>query len=46
MPLPEMMKALVWEAPHVMALREKPVPQPQADEALVKVTYVGICGSS
>jgi 2-desacetyl-2-hydroxyethyl bacteriochlorophyllide A dehydrogenase len=45
MPLPEMMKALVWEAPHVMALRETQVPQPQADEALVKVTYVGICGS-
>ncbi len=39
------MKALVWEAPRVMALREQPIPQPQADEALVRVAYAGICGS-
>lgn len=39
------MQALVWEAPRVMALREKEIPQPQAEEVLVKVAFVGICGS-
>ena len=39
------MQALIWEAPRVMALREKEIPQPQAEEVLVKVAFVGICGS-
>lgn len=39
------MKALVWEAPRVMALRDVPIPEPQTDEVLVKVAYAGICGS-
>ena len=39
------MKALVWEAPRVMALREQPLPQAGADEVLVRVAYAGICGS-
>jgi len=39
------MKALVWEAPRVMAIRERPLPHLSADEVLVKVAYVGICGS-
>lgn len=39
------MKALVWEAPRVMALREKDVPAPAPGEVLIKVAYAGICGS-
>jgi threonine dehydrogenase-like Zn-dependent dehydrogenase len=40
-----MMKALVWEAPRAMAMREQARPEPGAGEVLVKVTYAGICGS-
>ena len=39
------MKALVWEAPRAMAMREQARPEPGAGEVLVKVTYAGICGS-
>ena len=39
------MKALVWEAPRVMMVREKEMPAIGAGEALVKVAYAGICGS-
>ncbi len=39
------MKALIWEAAREMHLREKEGPQARADEILVKVDYVGICGS-
>ena len=39
------MKALVWEAPKKMVLREQADLTPQADEVLVKVAYAGICGS-
>lgn len=39
------MKALVWEAPKKMVMREEKQPTPQADEVLVKVAYAGICGS-
>jgi 2-desacetyl-2-hydroxyethyl bacteriochlorophyllide A dehydrogenase len=39
------MQALVWEAPRVMNMREQPIPQPKPDEAVIRVTYVGICGS-
>jgi threonine dehydrogenase-like Zn-dependent dehydrogenase len=45
MTLPQSMNALVWEAPRVMALREKEAPQPLPEEVVVKVAYVGICGS-
>jgi len=38
-------KALVWEAPKVMAMREQPAPAPQADDVLIKVSFAGICGS-
>lgn len=39
------MKALVWEAPRVMAIREKEIPEIAADEVLIAVAYAGICGS-
>jgi threonine dehydrogenase-like Zn-dependent dehydrogenase len=38
-------KTLVWTAPRVMALDERPVPDPGPDEVLIRVTYAGICGS-
>lgn len=39
------MKALVWEAPKKMVMRNQEQLSPQADEVLVKVAYAGICGS-
>lgn len=39
------MRALVWEAPRTMALREQEPPTPAPDEALIRVSYAGICGS-
>ena len=39
------MQSLVWEAPRVMAMREQAQPAVQPGEVLVKVAYVGICGS-
>ncbi len=39
------MRALVYEAPHTMPIRDVPVPTPQPDEVLIKVAYSGICGS-
>ena len=43
--IPDLMPSLVWEAPRVMTLHHVPVPMPRADEALIKIAYVGICGS-
>src|ERR1700694_4457689 len=40
-----MMKALVWEAPRKMVMREQARPEPGVGEVLVHVTYAGICGS-
>ena len=39
------MKALIWEAARTMSMREEKQPEAPADEILVKVDYVGICGS-
>lgn len=39
------MKALVWEAPRVMAMREQEMPILAADEVMIQVAYAGICGS-
>jgi 2-desacetyl-2-hydroxyethyl bacteriochlorophyllide A dehydrogenase len=39
------MKALVYEGPYQMAVRDVPVPGIQPDEALIRVAYSGICGS-
>jgi 2-desacetyl-2-hydroxyethyl bacteriochlorophyllide A dehydrogenase len=39
------MKALVYEGPRQLNIREIPDPVPQTDEVLIKVAYSGICGS-
>lgn len=39
------MRALVWEAPRTLNLREQNRPDLQPGEVLVKVAYGGICGS-
>jgi threonine dehydrogenase-like Zn-dependent dehydrogenase len=39
------MKALVYENPYQMQMRDVPVPTPQPDEVLIRVAYSGICGS-
>jgi threonine dehydrogenase-like Zn-dependent dehydrogenase len=39
------MKALVWEAPRMLAMRDQPTPEIAAGEVLVRVAYAGICGS-
>lgn len=39
------MKAMLWEAPRVMAMRELAPPEPAPGEALIEVAYAGICGS-
>ncbi len=39
------MKALVWEAPRKMRIREQEVPKPGPGETLIQVDYAGICGS-
>jgi L-iditol 2-dehydrogenase len=39
------MKALVYTGPEALAYRDVPDPVPGADEALVRVDAVGICGS-
>ncbi len=39
------MDALVWLGPRQMVLRPEPIPEPAADEVLIQVQAVGICGS-
>ncbi|MFC5402764.1 galactitol-1-phosphate 5-dehydrogenase [Cohnella soli] len=39
------MKALVYEGPRDMKMREAEVPAPEVGEVLIKVAYSGICGS-
>jgi threonine dehydrogenase-like Zn-dependent dehydrogenase len=39
------MKALVYEGPRQLNIREMPEPEPGLDEVLIKVAYSGICGS-
>lgn len=43
--MPDLMQALVYEAPHKMNVREIAPPEIQPDEVLVQVAYSGICGS-
>ena len=39
------MKTAVMTGIGKMAFEERPIPQPKDDEALVKIEYVGVCGS-
>ncbi len=39
------MKTAVMTGIGQMAFEERPIPQPKDDEALVKIEYVGVCGS-
>jgi len=39
------MKALVYEGPKMMNMREVPIPEPGERDVLIKVERVGICGS-
>ena len=39
------MKALIYTAPATLEYREEPDPTPSADEVLIQVEAVGICGS-
>ena len=39
------MKALVYEGPHNMPIRDYPMCYPEAGQVKIKVKYCGICGS-
>ncbi|HEY0829155.1 MAG TPA: galactitol-1-phosphate 5-dehydrogenase [Bacilli bacterium] len=39
------MKALVYEGPRLMNMRDMPIPIPNEDEVLIRMERVGICGS-
>lgn len=39
------MKALVYEGPRMMNIREVPIPEIKEDEVLIRVQRAGICGS-
>lgn len=39
------MKALVWEGPYKMKLKEVEKPKPRAGEVLIRTKSVGVCGS-
>lgn len=39
------MKALVWEGPRLMVMREQEKPRAAANEVVLRVAFAGICGS-
>lgn len=39
------MKALIWEGKGVLSLREVPVPEIEAHEVLIRVSYTGMCAT-
>lgn len=41
----ETMKAIIYEGPEKVNVKDIPVPQPKDGEVLVKVAYAGICGT-
>ncbi len=43
--LPDVMAAAVYQSPGVIAVEERPVPRPKADQLVVRVHACGICGS-
>lgn len=44
-PLPSVMRVGVLYEPGVLKLEDRPVPEPKANEVLVEVRSVGVCGS-
>ena len=40
-----MMKTAVMTGIGQMAFEERPIPKPKDDEALIRIEYVGVCGS-
>lgn len=45
MTIPKTMRASVLERPGSIVVEERPVPVPAADEVLIRVSSVGVCGS-
>ena len=43
--IPKMMMQELMTEPRVISFREVPVPKPGADQVLVKIKRIGICGS-
>src|SRR5699024_7704435 len=43
--IPEIMRASVLLGARNLEVQQRPVPQPAADEVLIRVTSVGVCGS-
>src|SRR5690625_3604491 len=43
--IPETMRASVLLGARNLEVQQRPVPQPAADEVLIRVTSVGVCGS-
>ena len=43
--IPHSMRASVLDSAHALRLEERAVPSPAADEVLIKVGAVGVCGS-
>jgi 2-desacetyl-2-hydroxyethyl bacteriochlorophyllide A dehydrogenase len=43
--LKETMRALVYEGPRQMRIREQEIPSPGKDEVLIQIAFSGICGS-
>ncbi|OMF26519.1 hypothetical protein BK133_20405 [Paenibacillus sp. FSL H8-0548] len=39
------MKSIVYEGPEILSIHEVEIPLPEADEVVIKVKAVGICGS-
>jgi threonine dehydrogenase-like Zn-dependent dehydrogenase len=39
------MKAVICDAPHRLSLADRPTPQATADEVLIRIRSVGLCGT-
>lgn len=40
-----MMRALIWEGEGILALKEVPIPEISPTEALIRVSYTGVCAT-
>ena len=38
-------RVLVYDGPHEMHIATRPRPKPEREDVLVRIAYVGICGS-